>query len=1014
MQSPLLLVAVLIASAPAAGAVENSGFENCDFEQGIEGWGVWYSDNPNEAMTRYPYSADTAVAHGGKQSLKIVAPDENGRAFVNRSSGAIKPGARYAISYWFRKTPELDDKKFRVRLNCRSATPPTGPSRLKSLDPLITSRKTEGPWHYRAGYLRIPKDVRPFGQLGLYLREARGTIWIDDIQIREIPPDENAVADLWVYDPYRVELGGAPLRKFQELQKANDPILGRAMQYNEALVRSAFVKENMRRLQRAAHYDKHVDVQAVGRLATAMQQAEQDLAALYGAYGEAYLDRKNAEKAARFDQLADALQPKLDTLDGQIKSQIGAATKRLEKQGTHWNPPPEPLDVGLPTISPDGRVNQIIFAKRSIWCFQEMEKPLGLDPVHSVSPGTPISTGPGNYDWSSCDRQWDAVRAAGIAKKSCLATSLNVHDGSPAVPWFLKKAQADPEILHVTRPPVELNDRGYCRQLNWWHPEVKQYIRDMVGHMGRTFRDRSEFLFYVFQAECVGPYVSTAEGTRSVGYGRRAEADFRHWLEKKYETIARLNTRWHASYPSFKAIRPPVDKLVKERRHTGPLAAEWETWREESYHQWRRLIYRIWKETDPTKPVVSSHSQIYLKFNDPEAFDNCDMLGWHYRGAEFMPVTLYLNSISRYNGFKPLAQYENFWGVQEDYDRMAEELPRRHGTQKYIFRLTVWNRFLQVWWYAYTPAHYLTTYDGNWLDPSYALTTLRYRSAALPVFFKKFKRLQQTLLESQIVPSRICVLAPSASMRNNFPYNATQTETRELFWQLFPRNYLYELVPEEYFLDGRAGLDDFDVLILPYALYLPEALQEKISRWLKTNPRLLVSCGPLALYDELGLDSRKLPDEIFGPGKLRFELADGKRPQWRLTAPAGETPVAARTADSEAIVLPRMFSELARKPGFVDDFLGRIEKATDRAAYDDGNAFEMVLRSRGDTRYLCVINPGLDDPAESTVHVKGVFRSVTDLDFERGFPVAAKCSADSTTFPLRLEPGEATIIRLEP
>ena len=107
--------------------------------------------------------------------------------------------------------------------------------------------------------------------------------------------------------------------------------------------------------------------------------------------------------------------------------------------------------------------------------------------------------------------------------------------------------------------------------------------------------------------------------------------------------------------------------------------------------------------------------------------------------------TLLIHSMSRYNGHKPVCQYENFWGIQEHHDRMYEELPQRHSAQKYLFRLTAWSRFLQIWWYSYTPATYLTRYDGNYFDPSYALTTLRYRTAGLPVYFEKFRRLQRAL-----------------------------------------------------------------------------------------------------------------------------------------------------------------------------------------------------------------------------------------------------------------------------
>jgi hypothetical protein len=1005
-----VIAIALLSAVFCADDVENAGFGNCGFERGTDGWGVWYADEPTAAMTRYAWSADDAVAHSGKRSLRIEAPDSNGRAFVHRSSEKIQPGALYAVSYWFRKSPELDPKAFDIRFNCRPANPASPRQRMIAVNPLLTGTKSEGSWQQRSGYVRMP-DAGPMRtQMGLYLQGARGTIWIDDVKIRPVPPEDKPLAGLWEYNPYRVDLGSAPVRTFDALKQAGHSILGRAARYNETLVRSAMVKEDVRRVQRLAHYDRKTDRAAVEELAVAMDAAEQDLAKLYRAYGEAFLDRENREKAAHFDESAAPLAAKLDALAGRAAAIVEAATKRCRTAGIQWSGPPEPPAPGLPAITSDGRVNQIIYAKRSLFQFQELEKPLGLDPVHSVSMGDAGTNEPGKYDWSGVDRQWDAVRAAGIAKRTCLATPLVVHDGCYAAPWLLEKAKTDPEILHVLSDG-ELYRRDHAVQVNWWHPEVKHYVTDLLRNLGRTFAPRDEFLFYVFQAECYGPYVSSSGGLREVGYGRRAEADFHEWLKRKYGTIDRLNGRWRTSHPSFDKVAPPADKYLRPRTHCGPLETEWEAWREQSYHDWRQFVYRTWKQADPNKPIVASHSQLFLRFSSPDEFDTCDLLGFHNRGADFMPVTLYLHSISRYNGFKPLAQYENFWGVQEDHDRMGEELACRHSAQKHVFRLTAWDRFLQVWWYAYTTADYLTVYDGNWLDPCYALTTLRYRSAGLPVCFAKFKRLQRALLESRIVPSRLCVLAPTASMRNNFPYEASQNEIRDLFWRLFPRNDLFELVPEEYLTDGRADLDQFDVLVLPVAPYLSEALQQRILAWLKGKPRLLIACGPCGTWDELGLDSRVLLDAVF-PDRPRFRPPTPENPRWSLE-PSGERGSReARVGESQVVLLLQNVCELDREA--LAKLVGRIEKAAPRPACDDANAFEMLVRVKGDTRYLCVLNNGVDDAAEGLVRVRGRFHSVVDLDYPAGLPVEATSNSDTTSFPLRLAPGEATIIRLEP
>jgi hypothetical protein len=1001
----LLIVSFTVAAATTLAADDNAGFANCDFEQGVAGWGVWYSDDPKAAITRYPYSADSAVAHGGRQSLKIVAPDENGCAFVTRGSTVMKPGARYEVGYWFRKSAELDERAFHVKFNFRPVDKAKADWKMKSIELLPTRRKTEGEWQYRGGYVRVPKDAGSPASIGLYLREARGTIWIDDVQIREVRVGENLIADLWVYDPYRVELGGAPLKKFGVLKERNDPILTRAARYNETLVKSAFVKEDVRRCLRIG----------AAKLGTRMEQAEEKLAKLYRAYGEAFLDLKNAAKAVAFDQQAAALNAELDTLGSDAKRAIADATERCRAAGLRWRPPPAPLKAALPAISGDGRVNQIIYANRSSSEFQELEKPLCFDPVHSTSVGGPRSDKPGHYDWSSYEKQWEQIRASGIPKKSCLLLFMTLHDGSWAPKWLLDRAKDDPEILHVVPPGDKLSPRSTgTAQLNWWHPAVRDYAREIVRDMGRTFRSRDDYLFYEFQWEAYGPYVATEKGPREVGYGKYAEADFRAWLKKKYGDIAALNRRWGASYALFDSIQPPPDRYVVERRRAEPLAAEWEAWREASYEDWCRLIYRAWKKSDPTKPVFADNSNLFRSFNMPNLADTCDMMGFHNSGRTFMPTLMLLNSISRHNGHKPIAQYENFWGVQEDHDRMYEELPRRHGTQKHIFRMTAWNTFLQVWWYAYTAAEYLTHYDGNYFDPAYALTTLRYRSAALAVYFQKFKRLQRAMLDSRIVAPRLCVLAPTASMRNGFPAGASQAEIYDLFWELYPRNHHFDLVYEDYFLDGRAKLDDFDVLVLPYAPYLDERLQGAITKWLNAKPRLLISVGPFGIYDELGRDSGKLVNAALPGSALKLEFPDKRRWEWADGSVKLGGTLEAQAGPSKVVALLKPLAQLKTDRDFSDKLAAQIEAATDRAACDDKNALELIVRQQGGTRYLCALNPNQDEAAESTVRVKGAFKSVTDLDYESGFPVQARIEADHTVFPLRLEPGEATIIRLSP
>ncbi|NUQ01061.1 MAG: beta-galactosidase [Armatimonadetes bacterium] len=664
-------------------------------------------------------------------------------------------------------------------------------------------------------------------------------------------------------------------------------------------------------------------------------------------------------------------------------------------------------------MAPDGSVRRIIYGNRSSAEWQELERPLRFDPLHSTVTGTPSSSAPGQYDWSGHLQEWENIKKQGAAEKSCLLLFMALHDNCYTPKWLADRFAADPELRHVLQPPGELADRSGRQQLNWWHPAIRDYARELVSHMGRTFRDRDDFLFYLFQWESYGPNVSAATGTREVGYGRYAEQDFRRWLAARYGDIGRLNARWRSNHASFDAIAPPPDRYVTERRRTDPLTAEWEAWREDSYYDWCKLIYQAWKEADPNKPVMSGHNMLLRPFNGARLYETCDTVSWHSGGGDFMPGTAYVHSLSRYNGHRPLAQYENFWGIQEDHDRMSEELPKRHAAVKYLFRLTAWDRFLQVWWYSYTSAPYLTVYDGNYFDPSYALTTLRYRSAALPVYFDKFRRLQRTLLDSKVVPSRICLLAPSASNRNNWPYDASQKEGRDLFWALFERNHLVEYLPEEYLLDGRARLSDFDAVILPYALYLAEPLQEQLAAWLRGGGRLLLAAGPAGLYDELGLDSGKILREVFGNPTLTAMEAPTGRWQWRAEPAGGDGIVRARVGTSEAILLTEPAADLKSR-GALPGLLAAIEQAAPRPVRDRRDQLELVFREAGATRYLLALNPSLDEPAETVVEVRGRYAQATDLDYPEGISVPVRCEDEWTRFPLSLAPGEATILRLEP
>jgi hypothetical protein len=581
--------------------------------------------------------------------------------------------------------------------------------------------------------------------------------------------------------------------------------------------------------------------------------------------------------------------------------------------------------------------------------------------------------------------------------------------------WFLEKYKNDPDILMCPADGVKVKPSRYGAQLNIWRPEVREMTVDAITQMTRAFRD-PQFVFYVTSAENIGPYFSVETGVRSTGYNPSALPDFHAWLKGRYRDIADLNRQWKTNHARFEDIQPPEDLcLVTEWKRPHPLGYEFQSWREDRHAGWLKFIYDTFKKADPTKPIVADHSRLLASVDGSRLFDTADILSFHTRSPHFMLGSVYCHSLNRF-AKKYLGQYECFWGCQEDLPRIGEEKVQRCAMMKYLYRLTVWGRHIQVWWYAYTSADYLLFYNGNWFNPVYDLTTLRYCSAALPVGKSKVKRLEDIFMNSTIVPSRIVMLQPNTGMLfQRYAQGESFLEMLALHELLFGRNDLYELIPETYFMDGRASFDNFDVVILPYAPYFPDGLAEQLRPWLKKGG-LLISTGPFGLYDKFGFDKPELWRAFFGP-QVPVRLTDATKTDWRWALDGKEdSPDLLEASLEKGTVMVTLRS--LRNRDFREKVAKRVAEAIEakarRPARCESNDLEMTVHEGTDgKKYLCVINRNVDKPVTDTVILRGEFKRGVDLDVAGGFPVTFKPANGETPFALRLEPAEFTIIALE-
>ena len=147
---------------------------------------------------------------------------------------------------------------------------------------------------------------------------------------------------------------------------------------------------------------------------------------------------------------------------------------------------------------------------------------------------------------------------------------------------------------------------------------------------------------------------------------------------------------------------------------------------------------------------------------------------------------------------------------------------------------------------------------------------------------------------------------------------------------------------------------------------------------------------------------------IFGEEAVAY--ADGKF-EWRGPKADGglERPFGKGTA---YLVLPRLKGDRS-SPAAVH-FYGLIDAVAPREASCEPEGFKLVVRAADDgTRYVTVFNLSATETREATCIVRGEFARGFDLAVGSGFPIVLQAEGGTTRFPVRLAPGEGTLIRLD-
>ncbi len=988
----LLALTGLAACVSAQEATVVEAVSNPGFDDGMAGWSTW----PEDSTTTV--SHDTEIMHSGNGSLRLDGTSPSGRMFVLQTSTAMQTGHLYRVSAWIRKDRSIPDSAIGFLVNYRKIDDASISKRSDAWD---VQKQTEGEWTRWSGlFLTELEDVN--WQVLLRLEYAVGSVWFDDLLFEDLGDPGVLTPEMWSYVPLGVEIGSPPGARFAAHREANDAAYQMATRYNDLMMREGVAEAKMRDAERVLAY---AGIDPPPTLRQSFVAAESLLNDCYLAFTVAFRSGEDTDVAA-FGDAATAAETgigELETTAGTVRGTMSQTPEQMPEHLGEQSRDISPFDENM-------RMNRLLTGVWSPNSWQEFEEAYGFEFHSGYNTGIAREYDGVTADFSNITEACDSLVEQGYAGTFSMLP-FGQHDVIWAPEAFIDANADDDDIWKTSWDGERGRSRGSYYGLNYYHPAVREHIATYLQKIATFVKDEPRVFFYETSQEAL-PYFGCDKGRRETGYGPSATVAFHAWLRDEYGDIATLNLKWGSEYANFEAIVQPPDRFAQPDREIGPLVAEFERFREDTYIDYLKLIYDSVKAGDTTKPVAARHSSLLTTINGARIYETCDILGYHSRAPRMQVMHLYLNTLARVND-KPLAYLEDFWGCQQESDRISDERAQRRGAEKHVARAYAWGRTLQMKWYAYTSGSYLTSYNGNWFNPRYDVLTMRYCAPALKVALDRMRNLDWVLTHSRIPAFRVCVWQPSASMRIQARDGLSAGEIVDLHRIIYPAGFPYELVPEEYFADGREKLEDYDVVFMPCAEYLSEDHQRRLAAWVKAGGTLF-AFEPPGVKDELTRPSGLLLRNLYGIVETSF---DAETATWSYTIVGDTEPMSDKwgvgVGTGEVWVCPTTFGRWHASEAHHRALVARLEELVTRLAYSDEARFEVVMRvtDEGD-RYLFVLNPDPDESATDRVIVNQAVSVAVDVSVADGFPVPVEPIGDGGAMNVTLGPCETAIIWL--
>jgi len=816
--------------------------------------------------------------------------------------------------------------------------------------------------------------------------------------------------EVW-WDAVQIEQGGRATDYVAGITPDYDPDEGaqEAVAYTRAMIREARLRDALYQARRLCRY-----------------QANHPGAAEAGAC--------LAEAEKLVGRVTDALQaayfvPDFRNLDyGAVAEDCSAAESRLQELWRSLGVEPvvdfSPWQPGNEGLDEPGRLEQALvifpcftserfFTDDISW---DILEPFGF---RIVSGWWGAQSRDGTLDASYLDTILAACAAHGY--KGDIATS-----AAAGVVWLNGVLPEGEIYLHTAGG--DWSPSGNCHStINIWHPRVQEEAAGFLRAFGEHYRDDRRVVSYELENE---PSLSIEKRVHGYkyerigvgGYSPQARRAWREWLRGAYGEVEALNARWGTDYASFEAVAPPEvltppDPDRSDRRQPVGLLYDFQRFRAESHAEHFRRLVEALKAGDPAKPVMS---QFIAGFGlRPDAA--CDLLSlagrpdWSFLGTHDWPgagpavTSLFAYSMRRY-AWRPHWEDEFIWSQWERKPTAEPEM--RAALTRNLWRQVAWGKRgislfnLETEWLHDSP----NTWNNSMINIEADYKVPRYSTGAVPVVERKANLIKDTLFGTRLVNQGVALLRPTASIYGAAPELFPQRAGEALAAALLNRNLVPFVVPEECIVDGREDLSAYRVLVAPWAINVPEALQTRVLDWVRGGGAL-VALGPFGLFDEHGKPSGTLLAQAFGPVLWTYDR-EARRWQAQGLPEGGEGGAVPRGLGAGRVsVLP-----IAADPKTTDPepVLALIRQALPVPPVATEMGQVELLLSEDDTgaRYLFAVNLDRAAPRRGDVALRGEYRQVRELTVEGAPALPAVCADGVTTLALTLEAGEGQFFSL--